>query len=250
MNDLVDSVNIGVEDSAYFYATVIIDANDSTDYDEFKWKFDFNDGSTPVEVDNSSSGDADPTDPNMYGFNMSSSHVYSGSGEYDPSVTVTLDSDPNNPMNDTAEVTVVKVASLEPVGSPTSFLEDPDDPNTVSYSVCVDANDGTLTVNAVPDPNVDESDLPDSWELEGGTGTGKLTRDVDISEAGLQTVTASCGMSSKTVKIYVVEVQGITRDGGSWFEDGDSDPNTNSYVIEMDPNSMDDPNVFEEAKLL
>jgi hypothetical protein len=63
-----------------------------------------------------------------------------------------------------------------------------------------------VTVIATPNPDVNEPNLPASWTLTGGTGTGKLLRTVDRTVAAKTILTCSYGASSKTTTIYVVKV--------------------------------------------
>jgi hypothetical protein len=100
------------------------------------------------------------------------------------------------------------VASLLP-DTGTEFDDGDGDSNTKSFAVCVGT--GVVTVTATPDPNVSEENLPGygytwGWTLEGGTGTSLLSRTVDKTTAGATTITCTCGSSSKTTKIYVVDV--------------------------------------------
>ena len=109
-------------------------------------------------------------------------------------------------------VTVVEVASLLP-DTGTEFDDGDGDSNTKSFAVCVGT--GVVTVTATPDPNVSEENLPGygytwGWTLEGGTGTSLLSRTVDKTTAGVTTITCTCGSSSKTTKIYVVELKSET----------------------------------------
>jgi hypothetical protein len=62
------------------------------------------------------------------------------------------------------------------------------------------------SVIATPNPDVNEPNLPASWMLTGGTGTGELLRTVDRTIAAKTVLTCSCGTSSKTTTIYVAEV--------------------------------------------
>ena len=97
--------------------------------------------------------------------------------------------------------------------------------------VCL-ASSGSLTVTATSNPGgIAEADLPSCWTLTGGTGTGKLSRTVDKTTAGVTTITCTAGSSSKTTKIYVVEVASLTPSDGTQFDDGDADPDTKSYVV-------------------
>ena len=127
------------------------------------------------------------------------------------------------------QVTIVAVASLLP-DEGTEIDDGDGDPNTTSYAVCI-ADTGVVTVTATPDPSVSEENLPACWTLTGGTGSGKLSRTVDKTTAGVTTITCSCNTSSKTTKIYVVEVASLLPDQGTEFDDGDADPNTKSYLV-------------------
>jgi hypothetical protein len=114
--------------------------------------------------------------------------------------------------SDSNDVTVVEVATLEPndTNGITEFDDGDGDPNTRSFAArIVDPNHepNIITVIATPNPDVNEADLPACWTLTGGTGTGKLLRTVDRTTTGVTTITCECNTSSKTTKIYVVEVE-------------------------------------------
>ena len=105
--------------------------------------------------------------------------------------------------SDWAYVYVVEVASLLPdVG--TQFDDGDSDPDTKSYVVGI-ATSGVVTVTATPNPSIAEENLPDSWSLTGGTGSGDLERTVDMTTYGETELSCSCGDSSKTTTIYVVK---------------------------------------------
>jgi hypothetical protein len=139
--------------------------------------------------------------------------------------------------NDSNDVTVVEVASLEPNDPNVTYTEiddDDEDPNTRSFAICIaDPNHdpNVVTVIATPNPDVNEPNLPTCWTLTGGTGTSKLTRTVDRTTAGVTTITCECNTSSKTTKIYVVEVASLLPDEGTEIDDGDNDPNTKRYLL-------------------
>jgi len=104
------------------------------------------------------------------------------------------------------EVTIVEVDSLEP-DEGTEIDDGDSDPNTKLFVVCIASPNppSTLTVTATPNPSVSEDDLPDGWNLTGGTGTGKLTRTVDKTTAGETVITCTCGADSeKITTIWVV----------------------------------------------
>jgi len=106
-------------------------------------------------------------------------------------------------------IVAVEVASLTPdVG--TEFDDGDGNENTNSYSVCV-ANEGVVHVTATPYPNVEEDHLPGDWSLEGGQTSGELVSAVDRTTPGLTTIECDCGVSSKTTKIYVVEVDKVVK---------------------------------------
>ncbi len=135
----------------------------------------------------------------------------------------------NSDTGDSITVTVVEVASLLP-DEGTEFDDGDADPDTKSFAVCI-ADTGFVTVTATPNPSVSEENLPGCWTLTGGTGSGKLTRTVDKTTPGITTITCTAGSSSKTTKIYVVEVASLLTDEGTEVDDGDSDPNTKRYFL-------------------
>ncbi|MBM4028706.1 MAG: hypothetical protein FJ280_25415 [Planctomycetes bacterium] len=84
--------------------------------------------------------------------------------------------------NDWAEVKVIGIASLLPDDG--VEVDDGDNnPNTKRYFL-FKADSGTVTVNAIPDPGVEEWELPSSWSLTGGIGSSNLVRTVGKTMAG------------------------------------------------------------------
>jgi len=135
--------------------------------------------------------------------------------------------------NDSNDVTVVEVASLEPNDPNVTYaeLDDGDgDPNTRSFTVCiVDPNHdpNVITVVATPNPDVNEPNLPACWTLTGGDGTGKLLRTVDRTTTGVTTISCECNPSSKTTKIYVVKPEIVSVDA--------NDPNNTKVNYRTNP---------------
>ena len=105
--------------------------------------------------------------------------------------------------------------SLEPTDA--KQIDDGDgDSDTNTYVVAV--NDGqSLTITATPNPGLPANQLPSGWDLKGGVGTDKLTRTIDLSKAETHTLKATCGISSKTTTIHVVEVESVTADKEAIF---------------------------------
>lgn len=105
-----------------------------------------------------------------------------------------------------SSVAVVRVGSLVPDRG-TWFDDGDGDPNTNSYEV-PGSYRGIVNVRATPDPNVSEAELPSCWELIGATGTGKLTRTVNMgglidSDQPSTYYRCTCGPSYKELTIYV-----------------------------------------------
>ncbi len=119
----------------------------------------------------------------------------------------------------TSYLTVVGVASLLPNEGTES--DDGDNNNDTKTFVVSKAATGVVTVTATPNPNISEPNLPagcaGEWTLTSpeGTGTGKLQRTVSKTTAGTTTLTCTCGTSSKTTKIAVIEVEKIQYKIGS-----------------------------------
>jgi len=105
---------------------------------------------------------------------------------------------------------VVEAHSLEPdIGTE---IDDGDgDPDTKSYVVAVSDTD-VVTIIAAPYPSLSAQNLPSDWSLTGTAGTkiDNLTYTVDRTTPGVATITATCGSSSQTTTIYVVEVVSVT----------------------------------------
>ena len=135
---------------------------------------------------------------------------------------------------DSKDVIVVEVESLLP-DEGGEIDDGDDDPDTRSFVVCK-ADSGAVTVTATPNPGVAEEDLPGCWSLTGGTGTGKLSRTVDKTASGVTTITCTAGTSSKTTKVYVLEMTDLTPDQGTEVDDEDSNPNTKLFWIDYDSN--------------
>jgi len=158
------------------------------------------------------------------------SHTYNTAGSYWVYLYV-YDDDGGwrSQYSDSCRVYVVEVASLLP-DEGTEFDDGDADPDTKSFAVCI-ADTGVVTVTATPNPSVSEGNLPACWTLTGGTGSGKLSRTVDRTTSGITTITCTAGSSSKTTKVYVVEVQSLLPDEGTEFDDGDADPDTKSFAV-------------------
>jgi hypothetical protein len=106
---------------------------------------------------------------------------------------------------------------LASIGSPIKSLlpnigDEVDDqdgnPDTKTFVVCASDNPGdVVTVTAEPDPPVAEDDLPSSWSLTGGTGSGKLSRTIDRTTPGIYIVKATTGGSEKTTTVIIFKIQ-------------------------------------------
>ena len=84
-------------------------------------------------------------------------------------------------------ISVVDVASLEVGG----YGPVTDDGITRTYVVCQDPLLTNVTVNAISNPNLAESNLPPCWTLVGGSGTSRVTRTVDVSQVGTNILSCS-----------------------------------------------------------
>lgn len=113
---------------------------------------------------------------------------------------------------DTISITVIGIASLLP-DQGVEFDDGDNDPDTRAYALGV-ATSGVVTVTATPTPAVSESLLPPCWGLGGGNGTGKLVQTVSKTTPSLTSITCSCGNTSKTVKMYIVELRLCPIGGG------------------------------------
>ena len=87
---------------------------------------------------------------------------------------------------------------------PAREIDDGDgDDDTKTYLVARREGE-TLELTATPTPDQPEHLLPESWNLNGGIGSGKLSQTIDLSQTGTHVLEASCGTSSKTTTIHVV----------------------------------------------
>ena len=138
--------------------------------------------------------------------------------------------------SDSNQVTVVGVSSLLPdIGT---LMDDGDgDPNTKSYVVSiVDANGdpNIVTVTATPNPDVNEEDLPDSWSFIGGTEVNDFVHTVDRTTAAKTVFTCTCGTSSKTATIYVMDANIVQPKGSK-----DANPNPTDSFLKTGPYRFD-----------
>ena len=69
------------------------------------------------------------------------------------------------------------------------------------------AESGVVTVTATPTPNLSPDDLPDCWDMEGGTEVSRTVHTVPKNVPCLTPIIASAGTSSKTVVVAVVKCQ-------------------------------------------
>lgn len=159
--------------------------------------------------------------------------------DYSQYVTVTLPAEAgiysfkvlvNNIEQDEAIGYVVSLYSLLP--SSGTWIDDGDyDITTNSYTVPID-DAGQISVSAYTEPVIDGTDLPVEWTLDGGIGTSKLLRTVDLTVAGTTTITCICGVYSETVTIYVVKVSSLMPNNGIEIDDGDNNSNTKSFIVQ------------------
>ena|GEM_PF-1996334 len=147
----------------------------------------------------------DPWDPNDRWGPVATVTDMNVVGDYTFQAACGADDPPDNNM----VVTAVAVESL--LADAGVEVDDSDgDSNTKSYVVSiVDPNTSPnyVTVTATPNPgDVPEANLPPGWTLTGGTGTDKLTRTVSRTSAAKTVITCTSGCSTKTTRIYVVNV--------------------------------------------
>jgi len=130
---------------------------------------------------------------------------------YQKAITVTLPADPgqytykalvNGVEQDTMIAYVVKLVSLLP-DQGVVFDDGSSDPDTVAYAIPIAAS-GNVTVTATANPTgISEANLPSSWSLTGGSGTGKYSRTVGKATSAMTVISCTCGSTTKTAKIYV-----------------------------------------------
>lgn len=126
---------------------------------------------------------------------------------------------------------VVAVASISSsLGQPTCESGD-----MKTWVTCVGA--GTITVTATPTPSLSEAELPGCWNLDGGQGTGKLTRTVNGNQPGTYTITATAGSSQKIAKVVVVSasISDVTPRIPIY---GGGSPISGSATITLDPSPL------------
>ena len=98
---------------------------------------------------------------------------------------------------------VVGVESLL-ADQPAREIDDGDgDDDTKTYLVARREGE-TLELTATPTPDLTKHLLPESWNLNGGIGSDKLSRTIDLSQTGTHVLEASCGTSSRTTIVKVV----------------------------------------------
>jgi len=106
------------------------------------------------------------------------------------------------------KIAVVKVDALLPDNIEREIDDGDDNPDTRTFVVNMTTNAGDLvTVTAKPDPNIAEADLPSCWTLEvtegTASGSGKLVRTIDRTQAAKTVLRCSCG-NEKITTVYVV----------------------------------------------
>jgi hypothetical protein len=99
-------------------------------------------------------------------------------------------------------ISVVDVASLNVSG----YGPVTDDGITRTYVVCQDPLLTNITVNAISNPNLAESNLPPCWTLVGGSGTSRVTRTVDVSQVGTNILSCSSAYTTFTNIIIVASL--------------------------------------------
>lgn len=131
----------------------------------------------------------------------------------------------------TKSVTVKVIEVATATANDGSEVDDGDgNANTKMYFVCKGA--GSVTVTATCNPAMTESQLQGTcWGTAGGTGTALLTRTVSKASCTDQTVTFSAGVTTKSVRVVVVEVASASANDGTLIDDGDGNPNTSTYVV-------------------
>jgi len=114
---------------------------------------------------------------------------------------------------DTVKVTVVDLTSLElEIEDPNEGAEiddEDEDEDTKSYIV-KKGLEGVLTVTATPDPN--DVELPDCWSLTCTQGSAtiadnKKTAEINKTTTGKTVIQCTCGSTTKTVTVYVVNLE-------------------------------------------
>lgn len=148
---------------------------------------------------------------------------------------------------DSSKVTTIHVVEVDSIDwAPDGGGEiDDGDGNPNTRKVIVSADEiGTLTITATSNPTLaemglTEMDLPDCWQLTGGNGSSRLTRDISLSSVCLETITATCGISEKSLTIDV----SLDEDGEE-PQNGDGLPD--NWEVHYWPN--DDPSIHDNSE--
>ena len=101
---------------------------------------------------------------------------------------------------DGASLTVVKVEGLWPDGG---TLIGTNPPTYVICPVPTNAPEPYLTVTASFCPWMEETNRPPCWQMSGGLGTNRTSRQVDRRQLGSTTISVTAGCSSQTAVIVV-----------------------------------------------
>jgi len=97
-----------------------------------------------------------------------------------------------------------------------------DDGMTKTYVIPLNPTNSSATniiIQAVPYPDIAESNLPPCWTLVGGTGTNKLSRQVDVSHVGTNVILSQAGPSLQTNIIIVASTADSDYDGRNDYQE-------------------------------
>jgi hypothetical protein len=128
-------------------------------------------------------------------------------------------------------ISVVDLASLDVSG----YGPITDDGITRTYVVCQDSLLTNVTVTAISNPSLGQSNLPPCWTMVGGSGTSQFTRTVNVSQVGTNIISCTSPYSIFTNIIIVANHTDSDYDGVGDCEEiiNGTNPHDASSTVQM-----------------